>query len=66
MPLPFQIFILSFGRLVALFWLGINGRGVFFVQIQLDVEGVQPVGFLFQLLLKCKGSSVFFQTDYAR
>ena len=39
-----------FGLFVFLLWLGIHNRGVFFVQIQLNIEGVQPVVVFFQLI----------------
>ena len=44
-----------FGLFVFLLWLGIHNRGVLFVQIQLNIKGVQPVVLFFQLILKGKG-----------
>ena len=45
---PFRLFL-------GLFWLGIHNRGVFLVQIQLNIEDVQPVVLFFQLIFKGKG-----------
>ena len=45
----------SFGLFFCLLWLGIHNRGVFLVQIQLNIEGVQPVVLFFRLIFKGKG-----------
>lgn len=41
--------------LIVLLWLGICYGAILFVQIQLDIQGVQPVGLFFQLIFKGKG-----------
>ena len=35
--------IFLFGCFLTLLWLIINNRGIFFIQIQLNIEGVQPL-----------------------
>ena len=53
--LTLHVLCFLFGLFLGLLWLGIHNRGVFFVQVQLNIEGVQPVVLFFQLIFKGKG-----------
>ena len=52
LPLPVLTFFLC--RLIALLWLIVNHSIVLFIQIQFDIEGVEPFRLFFQLIFKGK------------
>ena len=52
LPLPVRAFFLWL--FLVLLWLIVNNRLVFFIQIQFDIEGVEPFRLFFQLVFKGK------------
>ena len=52
LPLPVLTYFLC--RLIVLLWLIVNNSVVLFIQIQFDIEGIQPFRLFFQLIFKSK------------